>query len=115
MPVSRLLQCHDRCYDNSIIMGILILLGLLIVIGTVISFYKKPFRTYWIFSLITATVLAVLYQVFAYAEAGYLDPFFKVAFVVSWIAFFVAASIGYVVYRLVRTRKAQQDAAGKQL
>ena len=96
-------------------MDILILLGLLIVMGTVISLYKRPFRAYWIFSLITATALAFLYQVFAYFEAGYLDPFFKIAFVVSWIAFFVAASIGYVVYRLIRRRKAQEAAPGKQL
>jgi uncharacterized membrane protein (UPF0136 family) len=96
-------------------MDVLLLLGLLIVIGTVISFYQKMFRTYWLFSLVVATVLAVLYQVAAYFEAGYLDPFYKIAFVVSWIAFFAAASVGYVVYRFLKKRKAQQDAARKQL
>jgi uncharacterized membrane protein (UPF0136 family) len=101
--------------NERVTMDVVILLGLLIVIGTVISFYKKPFRAYWIFSLVTATVLALLYQLFAYLEAGYLDPFFKIAFVVSWIAFFVVASIGYGVYRLARSRKTQQDAAGRQL
>jgi uncharacterized membrane protein (UPF0136 family) len=95
------------------VMDVLILLGLLVGIGTVISFYNKPFRAYWIFSLASATALAFLYQVFAYLETGYLDPFFKIAFVVSWVAFFVAASIGYTVYRLVRNRKAGQDGAGE--
>jgi uncharacterized membrane protein (UPF0136 family) len=92
---------------------ILLLLGLLVVIGSVISYYKKPFRTYWIFSLATATALAVLYQVFAYIEAGYLDPFFKVAFVVSWVVFFVASSIGYAVYRTLKSRKTHQGTAPK--
>jgi uncharacterized membrane protein (UPF0136 family) len=90
-------------------MDILLLLGLLVVVGTVISYYKKPFRTYWIFSLVTATALAVLYQVLAYIEAGYLDPFFEVAFVVSWIVFFVASSIGYVVYAMGPARAVWQQ------
>jgi uncharacterized membrane protein (UPF0136 family) len=94
-------------------MDILLLLGLLVVVGTVISYYKKPFRTYWIFSLVTATALAVLYQVLAYIEAGYLDPFFEVAFVVSWIVFFVASSIGYVVYRTLKNRKTHEGIAQK--
>jgi hypothetical protein len=69
---------------------------------------------YWIFSLITATVLSILYQIFAYLEAGYLDPFHKVAFVVSWIVFFGIASIGYAAYRFVKSRKVQDSAAPKQ-
>jgi uncharacterized membrane protein (UPF0136 family) len=95
-------------------MDILILLGFLIVAGSVVSVFRKGFRTYWIFSLVTATAVAVLYQVFAYLEAGYLDPFYRIAFVVSWTVFFGLASFGYVVYRFAKRRKAQQDAGGTQ-
>jgi hypothetical protein len=93
-------------------MDVLILIGLLILAGSVASVFHRGFRTYWLFSLLTATALAFLYQAFAYLEAGYLDPLYKIAFVVSWIVFFGIASLGYIVYRLARRRKAQQDAGG---
>lgn len=93
-------------------MDVLILLGLLALVGSAISVIHKGFRTYWLFSLLTATALAFLYQLVAYLEAGYLDPLYRTAFVVSWIAFFGIASAGYVVYRLVRRRKGQRDSGG---
>ena len=94
---------------------ILLLLGLIIVIGTVISFYHKAFRSYWVFALIAATLLAVLYQIVGYLEAGYLAPFYNIAFVMSWIAFFGVVSVGYVAYRFLRKRKPRQEAGRKQL
>ena len=86
-------------------MDVLILLALLILIGTVVSVFHKAFRAYWVFSLSVATVVAMLYQVGAYLAQGYLDPFYKVALVVSWIVFFGVASVGYFLYRLIVKRR----------
>ncbi|MGQ0545671.1 MAG: hypothetical protein ACT4P3_10100 [Betaproteobacteria bacterium] len=86
-------------------MEVLIPLALLILIGTVVSVFHKAFRAYWVFSLSVATVVAVLYQVGAYLAQGYLDPFYKIAFVVSWIVFFGVASIGYFIYRQIAKRR----------
>jgi hypothetical protein len=94
-------------------MDVLILLAFLIIIGTVASVFHKAFRAYWVFSLSAATVVALLYQVGAYLAQGYLDPFYKVAFVVSWIVFFGIASVGYFFYRLIvkKRRISEGDAA----
>lgn len=92
-------------------MEVLLLLGLLIVLGTLISLFSKPFRRYWLFSLVAATVLAFLYQIIAFFEAGFLDPFYQIAFVVSWVLFFGIASACYFGYRLIMKKRAGQNAA----
>jgi hypothetical protein len=55
-------------------------------------------------SVVAAVVSSVLFQCFAYLHAGYLDPFFLIAFVVAgFLAFGIALVVG--VPFLYRRRK----------
>lgn len=61
-------------------------------------------RRYALASVVSAVVSTVLFQCFAYIHAGYLDPFFLVAFVVAGaLAFGIALIVG--IPFLVRRRK----------
>ena len=51
---------------------------------------------------VSATVATIVFQVFAYIHAGYLDPFFLIAAVVGWCWCFVIAYVVGVPFRLAR-------------
>lgn len=51
-------------------------------------------RFYVIASVLAGLVASLLYQILAYAYAGFLDPFFMIAFVTGFVA---ATAISFVV------------------
>lgn len=66
-------------------MKTILVLGLLCAMACVITICVRKFIKYLVASsLLAASITAVLYQVIVYWQLGYLDPFFLVAFVVSW-------------------------------
>ena len=88
-------------------MDLLVLPLLLFLLGTGISFISKPFRTYWIFVIASATIGAVLFQLVVFVQLGFLDPFYKVAFITSWLILFVLGTMAFMAYRAVQKYKRQ--------
>ena len=60
-------------------------------------------KTYLVASVMAGFLSSLIYQIVAYLYAGYLDPFFVVAFITGSIASFIIALI--VGYPFVGKRK----------
>lgn len=86
-------------------MDLLILPLLLFVLGTGLSIVSRPFRAYWIFAIGFATVGAALFQVAVFMQLGFLDPFYKAAFVASWLILFALGTVAFLVYRSLQKYK----------
>ncbi len=73
-------------------MNILVFVTLSILSSAACHYF---FKTYIIAAVLSAFVVSISFQVFAYAVVGYLDPFFIVALIVGWlISFFISLLIG---------------------
>jgi hypothetical protein len=83
-------------------MDLLVLPLLLFVLGTGNSVVSKPFRTYWIFVLVFATMGAALFQIAVFLQLGFLDPFYRAAFVSSWLILYALGTLAFVAYRAVQ-------------
>ena len=88
-------------------MDLLVLPLLLFAVGTGISVVSKAFRTYWVFAIAFATIGAALFQVAVLIHLGFLDPFYKAAFISSWLILFAFGSAAYVAYRALQKYKRQ--------
>jgi hypothetical protein len=78
---------------------------LLFVVGTGISVISKSFRTYWVFVIALATFGAALLQVVVFVQLGFLDPFYKAAFVSSWLILFALGTLAFLARRAVQRYK----------
>ncbi len=86
-------------------MDLLVLPLLLFLLGTGISVVSKPFRMYWVFTIAFATIGAALFQLAVFIQLGFLDPFYKAAFVSSWLILFALGTAAYLTYRAVQKYK----------
>jgi len=60
--------------------GIIVFLGLSVVAALVAHVF---IRRYFLASILGAIVATILFQVFAYLDLGYLDPFWQIAVMTS--------------------------------
>jgi hypothetical protein len=85
--------------------GFAFLIATCVVVAVVVhSLERRPGRAI----AISGVVSPALFQVFAYLHAGYLDPFFIIAFIVTaGIALAIASAIGalFVRYRATRSNR----------
>lgn len=88
-------------------MDLLILPLLLFALGTGVSVVSKQFRTYWVFSILFATLGAALFQVAVYLQLGFLDPFYMAAFATSWLILFALGTVAYLAYRSLQKYRRQ--------
>jgi hypothetical protein len=73
----------------------------IVAIGLALALVKvlKPWA---VVAAVSATVTAVLYQVYVYVDLGHYDPFTPIAFTMSWLYAFVLAAVAVVVVRKLR-------------
>jgi len=81
----------------------LIALGVTIVIVALIC--HRLIKSYLIASLIAGPAASLAVQVVAYFDAGYLDPFFLVAFVTGTLISFGVALVVGLPFKWVRSKK----------
>lgn len=82
-------------------MDLLLLPAIVLLLGSIASIFSIPFRKYWLFVLTFATFGALAFQIAVFFRLGFLDPFYKVAFVVSWLLLFGLGTLAYLAYRFV--------------
>ena len=92
-------------------MDLLVLPVLLFVVGSVISLFSKSFRNYWLVAISFATLGALVFQFAVYLQLGFLDPFYQIAFITSWFAFFGLITFGYLAYAAIKNQN--KGEAGK--
>ena len=88
-------------------MDLLVLPLLLFLLGTGASIVSKPFRAYWVFVIAFATIGAGLFQLVVFVQLGFLDPFYQIAFVSSWLILFAIGTMGFLAYRALQKYKRQ--------
>ncbi len=64
-------------------------------------------RTYWLGSVVSAALGTIIFQIFAYFNLGYLDPFFIIALIVGYFAALILSFIVGLPYFLLRRRKVE--------
>lgn len=85
----------------------LLVLAVLVVGNGIVA--HRLIKNFWLASLLAAFDAAVMFQVAAFAYAGSLDPFFIIAFVVSFVFGLLGAfAIGFVMRRLGYAARSQQ-------
>lgn len=72
-----------------------------VAIGLALALMKAV-RPWAVIAAISATISALLYQVYVYIELGHYDPFTPIAFTMSWLYAFVLAALAVLAWRKLR-------------
>jgi ABC-type thiamin/hydroxymethylpyrimidine transport system permease subunit len=64
----------------------------------------KYIKNAWLVLPLTAFCAAALFQVFAFLQLGYVDPFFLIAFLMSFLSALSAAAVVLLIIRKLRTK-----------
>jgi len=83
-------------------MGLLVF-GMIAIVSSVA--WHAILRDYWLAVVVATATAVVVFQVVAYVEVGYLDPFFLIAMATSGAIAAAVAVVTGLPFRCWRTRK----------
>jgi ABC-type thiamin/hydroxymethylpyrimidine transport system permease subunit len=71
--------------------------------------FEKYVKNAWLVLLLTAFCAAALFQVFVFRQLGYIDPFFLIAFLMSFLIALSAAAVMLLIIRKLGTKMAKRN------
>ena len=80
----------------------------ILVFSVIVLVCSIVFHTYWKYYfqavILSSFISAILFQVVGYFVMGYLDPFFLIALVPSWVISFVSSLIIGLPFLIIRKK-----------